>query len=102
VLALALVIDILQYAHVLVDSAVRNVSPALRDSSVQLVSLVLRIARNVIRACQDQVVAWILQPQRSVIVRMDVVVLMESVLASLAGAHLAMEQNVLSVCKVFI
>lgn len=85
------------------DSTVPNVSSALRVSSVQNVSLVLRIAQSVMRVSLDQASAWFLNCRILIVnVGMENVIVMESVSASLAMARLTMGQHVLSVSKVSI
>ena len=85
------------------DSTVPCVRPALKISSVHHASLVLRIAKIVIRVLQDPASAWFLKSRgRRVTVRMVYVTVMESVNVSLAGAQLGVEENVLGVGQVSI
>ena len=91
--------------HVLVlpASQVLLVRLALKDSSVQRASLVLRNARLVIRAFRDPVVAWFLKlktRRARVTVLMDCVGVTDNVLAIRAGSTLPMGRRVLNVRQV--
>ena len=101
-LALAFV-PLPEHVLVLLASQVLPVRPALKDSSVQRASLVLRDARLVIRAFQDPVSAWFLKlktRRARVTVLTDSVGVTDNVLAILVGSTLPMGRRVLNVRQV--